>query len=40
MAGLPNDAPLMMEHLKGAAEYDEARNYIFKVGRELGLAFA
>ncbi|MEN6602856.1 MAG: sugar phosphate isomerase/epimerase [Bryobacteraceae bacterium] len=40
MASLPNDAPLMMEHLKGAAEYDEARNYIFKVGRELGLAFA
>lgn len=40
MAGLPNDAPLMMEHLKGADEYDEARNHILKVGRELGLAFA
>jgi sugar phosphate isomerase/epimerase len=40
MASLPSDAPLMMEHLKGAAEYDEARNYILKVGRELGLTFA
>lgn len=40
MAGLSNDAPLMIEHLKGAVEYDEARNHILKVGRELGLAFA
>lgn len=40
MAGLPADAPLMMEHLKGAAEYDEARTYILKVGRDLGLTFA
>lgn len=40
MAGLPNDAPLMIEHLKGAEEYDEARNHILKVGRDLGLAFA
>jgi sugar phosphate isomerase/epimerase len=39
MAGLPNDAPLMIEHLKGAEEYDEARNHILKVGRDLGLAF-
>jgi sugar phosphate isomerase/epimerase len=39
VAGLPNDAPLMLEHLKGAQEYDEARNHILKVGRELGLAF-
>ncbi len=40
MAGLSSDAPLMMEHLKGAEQYDEARNYILKIGRELGLAFA
>lgn len=40
MANLTNDAPLMMEHLKGAAEYDEARAYILKVGRDLGLTFA
>lgn len=36
---LPADVPLMMEHLKTAAEYDEARQYIFKVGKEAGLSF-
>jgi hypothetical protein len=34
------DAPLMLEHLKTAEEYDEGKRYIRKVGGELGLAFA
>jgi hypothetical protein len=31
LAKLPLDAPLKIEHLKGAAEYDEGRSYIRKV---------
>ena len=34
------DAPLMLEHLKNGEEYDEGRNYILKVGREIGIPFA
>jgi len=37
---LPVDAPLMLEHLKNAEEYDEARNYILKKGAEAGVTFA
>ena len=37
---LPTDAPLMLEHLKGAAEYDEGRAYIQKTAAEAGVAFA
>jgi sugar phosphate isomerase/epimerase len=40
LSRLPVDAPLMLEHLKKPEEYDEGRNYILKVGRELGLSFA
>ena len=40
LASLPVDAPLMLEHLKTPAEYDEARLYIRKVGAECGLTFA
>jgi sugar phosphate isomerase/epimerase len=39
LAGLPVDAPLMLEHLKTAEEYDEGRHYIQKVAREMGLSF-
>jgi sugar phosphate isomerase/epimerase len=39
LAGLPVDAPLMLEHLKTAGEYDEGRHYIQKVAREMGLSF-
>jgi sugar phosphate isomerase/epimerase len=34
------DAPLMLEHLKSAEEYREGAEYIRKVGREAGVAFA
>ncbi len=40
LAALPIDAPLMLEHLKTAEEYDEGRAYIQKVGAEKGLRFA
>jgi sugar phosphate isomerase/epimerase len=37
---LPMDAPLMLEHLKSAAEYDEGRAYIQKIAAETGVTFA
>jgi sugar phosphate isomerase/epimerase len=40
LAKLPLDAPLMLEHLKNADEYDEGRAYIKKVGVEAGVTFA
>ena len=40
LSKLPVDAPLMLEHLKTAEEYDEGKSCIRKVGGELGLAFA
>jgi len=39
LAGLPLDAPLMLEHLKTPEEYDEGRHYIQKVAREMRLSF-
>lgn len=39
LSGLPVDAPLMLEHLKTAEEYDEGRHYIQSVAREMGLSF-
>ena len=40
LSRLPVDAPLMLEHLKSAEEYDEGRRYIQGVARTLGLSFA
>ncbi|MFN3326280.1 MAG: sugar phosphate isomerase/epimerase family protein [Bryobacteraceae bacterium] len=40
LAALPVDAPLMLEHLKNAEEYDEGREYVVRIARELGLPFA
>lgn len=40
LAKLPVDAPLMLEHLKTAEEYDEGRAYIQKVAKEIGVGFA
>ena len=37
---LPVDAPLMLEHLKTAEEYDEGKKYIQKVAAESGVTFA
>lgn len=40
LAALGRDTPLMLEHLSTAAEYDEGRAYIRKVGDEIGVRFA
>jgi sugar phosphate isomerase/epimerase len=36
---LQTDAPLMLEHLETAEQYDEGRHYIQKVAHEIGLSF-
>lgn len=40
LAQLKQDAPLMLEDLKTAAEYDEGRQYIRKIGDAAGVTFA
>jgi len=40
LSKLPIDAPLMLEHLKSAEEYDEGRAHILRVGSQTGVAFA
>lgn len=40
LSGLGRDTPLMLEHLATAIEYDEGREYILKVGKEIGVHFA
>jgi sugar phosphate isomerase/epimerase len=37
---LPVDAPLMLEHLKSAKEYDEGRAYIQRIAKQAGVSFA
>lgn len=36
---LPQEAPLLIEHLSSQEEYDLAREYIFSVGKEIGISF-
>ncbi len=40
LSKLSVDAPLMLEHLKSAEEYEEGKRHIQKVAQELGLTFA
>lgn len=40
LEALPQDAPLLIEHLKGAEEYDLAREYIVSVGEEIGVSLS
>ena len=40
LSALPQEAPLMLEHLKTAEEYAEGAAYIKKTGAEAGLQFA
>ncbi len=40
LAKLPVEAPLMLEHLKTAEEYEEGKQYIRKVGNSVGVRFA
>jgi sugar phosphate isomerase/epimerase len=37
---LPVDAPLMLEHLKTAEEYDEGRAYIQRIAKQTGIPLA
>lgn len=39
LAALPQQPPLMIEHLSKAEEYDAARQYILDVGNKIGVAF-
>ena len=39
IARLPQEAPLMLEHLKNAAEYDQGRQYIERTAAECGVRF-
>lgn len=39
LARLPQNPPLMLEHLSTAEEYAGARQHIFDTGRTAGLAF-
>jgi sugar phosphate isomerase/epimerase len=38
-AALPGEVPLMLEHLSSDQEYDQARDYIFQVGKQAGVTF-
>jgi len=40
LSKLSGDAPLMLEHLKTAEEYEEGKRHIQKVAQELGVTFA
>jgi sugar phosphate isomerase/epimerase len=40
LSTLPVDAPLMLEHLKTAEEYEEGKKYIQKVAAQTGISFA
>jgi len=37
LSGLPQNPPLMLEHLPTAEEYDKARIYLFELGRKIGV---
>ena len=39
LAKLETDAPLMLEHLKGAEQYEEGKRYIQRVAKEVGVGF-
>ena len=40
LAKMPVETPLLLEHLKGADQYEEGKRHILKVGADLGLTFA
>ena len=39
LSALPQEPPLMLEHLPGEAEYRQARDYVLSVATEAGLSF-
>ena len=40
VTALPREVPLMLEHLRTAEEYDEARLYVMKVAKDTGISLA
>ncbi len=40
LAELPQQPPLMIEHLPNAQEYDAARNYLLELGPKIGVSLA
>jgi len=39
LAPLPQQPPLMLEHLPNADEYTAARQFVMETGRKAGLSF-
>jgi sugar phosphate isomerase/epimerase len=39
LAALPGDVPLMLEHMRDAAEYDTCRRHLFDLGARIGVRF-
>ncbi|MCS7238558.1 MAG: TIM barrel protein [Thermoguttaceae bacterium] len=39
LSELPQQPPLMMEHLAGPEEYERSKQHIFAVGKEIGISF-
>jgi sugar phosphate isomerase/epimerase len=40
LASLAGDAPLMIEHMANAEEYDKSRRYLFDLGKKVGVRFS
>jgi hypothetical protein len=40
VASLPQNPPLMLEHLASAGEYDAARLHILETGKRAGIGFS
>jgi hypothetical protein len=39
LASLGHEAPLMLEHLPNAEEYDKARKHVLELGTGIGIRF-
>jgi L-ribulose-5-phosphate 3-epimerase UlaE len=39
LAGLPQQPPLMIEHMKEAAEYDRCRKHLFELSKKIGVSW-
>jgi sugar phosphate isomerase/epimerase len=39
LAALPEDVPLMIEHMKSPAEYEQSRDFLFQLADEIGVRF-
>lgn len=39
LAALPQQPPLMIEHMQSADEYDHSRAFLFETGKQIGVSF-